>query len=123
MTLNELLTRIQHQKPTAFSLDQKIIWVNELEAQVQEFLGIDREEWVSYTNSAEDKAKTLIVPPPHDVIYVDWLSAKIDYANGDIDDYSNNQMQFFANYHEFKSYAMRKGLRTESLPTKYSNVW
>lgn len=123
MTVAELLQRIGNRKKSSFSEQQKITWLNEIEAQVQEYLGIDPSEWVVYTTSAADKSKVLIAPAPHDVLYEDWLASKIDFANEDIEQYSNNQMQFFADYHEFKSYAMRKGLRNEDLPEKYSNVF
>ena len=123
MTVAELLTRIGNEKRSQFTDAQLILWLNEVESQICDYLGMPREDWVVYTNDAESKAKTLLALPPHDDLYLDWIKAKIDFTNEDFDSYSNQQMQFFANFHEYKSYALRKGLRIEELPAQYSNVW
>lgn len=124
MTVNELLKRVDEQKPNAFSVAQKVSWLNDIETQIQEFLGYDGSRWVVYTDSDEDRAKELIVDRPYSNVYVAWLKAKIDFDNEEYESYQNNQAQFASEFASFKSYALRNGLvSTTIVPDHFKNVW
>lgn len=124
MTVNELLKRVDEQKPNAFSVAQKVSWLNDIETQIQEFLGYDGSRWVVYTDSDEDLAKELIVDRPYSNVYIAWLKAKIDFDNEEYESYQNNQAQFSSEFASFKSYALRNGLvSTTIVPDHFKNVW
>lgn len=124
MTVNELLKRVDEQKPNAFSVAQKVSWLNDIETQIQEFLGYDGSRWVVYTDSDEDLAKELIVDRPYSNVYIAWIKAKIDFDNEEYESYQNNQAQFSSEFASFKSYALRNGLvSTTIVPDHFKNVW
>lgn len=124
MTVNELLKRVDEQKPNAFSVAQKVSWLNDIETQIQEFLGYDGSRWVVYTDSDEDLAKELIVDRPYSNVYIAWIKAKIDFDNEEYESYQNNQAQFSSEFASFKSYALRNGLvSTTIVPNHFKNVW
>lgn len=124
MTVNELLKRVDEQKPNAFSVAQKVSWLNDIETQIQEFLGYDGSRWVVYTDSDEDLAKKLIVDRPYSNVYIAWIKAKIDFDNEEYESYQNNQAQFSSEFASFKSYALRNGLvSTTIVPNHFKNVW
>jgi len=48
----------------------------------------------------------LLVNPPHDKLYRSYLTAMIDYANGEYDKYANTMQMFNMEYNEFKRWFM-----------------
>lgn len=91
-------------RPNALSDDIKLRWINELEGKVQtDVFLLASAEVISYTtDDIEDNAdKELLVAPPHDKIYYEYLEARIDYANGDYDDYNNTMTVFESFWREF----------------------
>lgn len=48
-----------------------------------------------------DLMKKLIVPAPYDDIYIKWLEAKIDFANGEYQKYNNAALAFNEEYQRF----------------------
>ena len=115
MTVAELINKVNVEKPNAFSEDHLLLFINECEALVQEFLGVDSEERIKYELKS-DKDKIMIAPPPFDGMYEAFLKAKIDYTNEEHQSYANNQEQFESIWSEYKAYAVREGLvKTKSL--------
>ena len=47
------------------------------------------------------KARTLLVDPPHDQIYVTWLQAQIDMENGEYSKYQNTMQMFNEGFNSF----------------------
>ena len=43
----------------------------------------------------------MLVRPPHDKLYRSYLTAKIDFANGEYDKYANTAMMFNSDFGEF----------------------
>lgn len=100
-TLQGVLDIIDSIKPNAFSDEAKTAWINEIEGLVQtEVFLLAIEDVVQYT-WPEDAAATLLAKPPHDKIYWVYLSAMVDFANGEYDKYQNTMQmfnQFFGEY-------------------------
>lgn len=46
----------------------------------------------------------LLVPAPYDEVYIRWLEAQIDYANGEYGRYNNSMTMFNASYSAFRNY-------------------
>lgn len=122
MKLSEAIEQVKKEKPHSFSMDHCTIFINELEASVQEFLGVNNEEWKKY-NWEEDGNKELIALTPYDAMYISYLKAKIDYAMEEYESYATNQAQFEADWKEWKAWAIRNGEVQKKLPRKIKNWW
>ena len=100
-TLQGVLELIDDIKPNAFSEEAKTAWVNEVEGLVQtEVFLLAVEDVVQYQWPA-DSGATLLAKPPHDKIYWVYLSAMVDFGNGEYDKYQNTMQmfnQFFGEY-------------------------
>ena len=100
-TLQSVLELIDSIKPNAFSDEAKTAWVNEVEGLVQtEVFLLAVEDVVQYQWPA-DSGATLLAKPPHDKIYWVYLSAMVDFGNGEYDKYQNTMQmfnQFFGEY-------------------------
>lgn len=59
-------------------------------------------------------APCLLAPFPYDAMYVTWLSAKIDYANGDIAKYNNAKVMFDEQYGSFMNWVNRRLLHKKT---------
>lgn len=103
MTLNEAITLITDLKPSRFTDDLLVRWISELDGQLYDTIMSGRVDApvsapVPYT--FEDDAETvLLVAAPYDMIYIEWLRTKIDYANQDLDRY-NNSVIMYNSYHD-----------------------
>lgn len=112
MKLIEVIEEVKKVKPNGFDDDTLTGFVNQLEQYAYDTLNVpisDRKvlKW------SEDGDRELIIPTPHDVAYLSWLKAQIDYNNEEHSSYANNQAQFNADYTEFEAFAVRKGLNKE----------
>ena len=121
MKLSEAIERVKREKPHSFSADHCTIFITEVEAMVQNFLGIAANEMIKY-DWKEDGDKELIAPTPYDVLYISWLKAKIDYSNEEYESYANNQDQFNADMAEFEAWAIREG-EVENTNPRIRNWW
>lgn len=101
MTVSEVLNMVDDIKPNAFSDDAKVAWLNEVEGMVQtEVFLWAPEEIITYT-CEENKDTPLLVEPPHDKLYWPYLSAMIDFANGEYNKYQNTMQLFNSSFKEF----------------------
>ena len=121
-------------KPNAFALEQKLIWLNELEGKIQTLIhGIDpgpaappaseedeegMEEPVSPASAdevrafvqyalPEDEETQLLAPAPYDGLYWKHLCAMIDYVNGEYDKYAASQAVANAAYKDYAKWYIR----------------
>ena len=105
MTIIEAIGRTDDLKPNNFTELDKIRWLSELEWIVKKKV-IDTHEGgenivfngYDETTNTED---VLLVPAPHDDIYLKWLESKIDYHNGEYAKYNNSSVAFNTAYTEF----------------------
>lgn len=109
MTYREVIERADGEKPNAFDEKQKMAWVATLEGR----LAADVFLWDvteiramkhDYPDGMDDE---LMVPWPHDDIYVYWLEAMIDRANGEDDRYQNSMQLYNAAYSNFVLWFVR----------------
>lgn len=100
-TLKSVIDYVDEIKPNAFSNEAKTKWLNECEGLVQtEVLLFASEEIITYHYDA-DKDKELLAQPPHDKIYWAYLTAMIDFANGEYNKYQNTMQMFNSFFGEF----------------------
>ena len=122
MKLAVCIEDVKQEKPNAFSEEKLTAFVNELEAMVQEYLGVEPNDMIAY-DWTEDDEKGLLVPAPFDCMYKSWLKAKIDYSNEEYYSYANNQAQFESEYEEWQAYALSSGMVRSDIPQCIQNWW
>lgn len=86
--------------PDQYSPDLKLVWVNQLEKEIYDFLKQyegNTEEPSPHTDLSED---TLIDEPD---VYALYVSARADFANAEYARYNNKVAQFNAFFEEWKS--------------------
>lgn len=109
MKLKECIDRVDMVKPNAFSFDDKTAWLNEVEGMVQteiRHIQPDAEAFIVYSY-ADHMFEKLLVEPPHDKIYPMYLTAMIDFANGEYSSYQNGMAMFNAMWDEYAKWYMR----------------
>ena len=119
MTVLQAILFADSLKPNAFTAEQKLVWLNELEGRIQSLIHNRKpEELVKYT-LPDDEETAMIVTAPYDTVYWKWLCAMIDYANGEYDKYINAQMAANHAYQDYAKWVIRTGYelpRKEELP-------
>ena len=96
-------------KPNAFDDVTKVYWLNSLEGRIclDVFLmTIDQAEEFIYEHPGDLDTAMLARHPHHD-IYVEWLKACIDEANGEYGKYSNTMAIFNAKYRNYVAWFAR----------------
>ena len=88
-TIGEVLSYFDNQVPNQYSDEEKIRWLNEIEAQIA-FNGY---------SSDTDINTQMIVPLEYSELYRFWLEKSVHYANGEIDR-MNNAMTMFQSYYD-----------------------
>lgn len=107
MTIRELLTKINDEKPHSFS-DAKIIsFVNEIEPAVAEQLKVTTIP--VYTDDHDKLDTALLAANPYDRLYVSYVKAQIDYANEEYGSYQLNTQQYNQDRDDFEDWVVRTG--------------
>lgn len=104
MTLGEALETIDSLKHNIYSRSQKIAWLSRLDAMVQqEIFDTCRGEQPPFSgyDADTDPATALLVQPPYDEMYLRYLEAQMDYANGEYHRYNNAIAMFRGVYDSF----------------------
>lgn len=105
MKLIEAIARLDELKPNGFSIAQKINWLSALDGTVKTEImdrheGGSNEDFVPYTE--EDKERELLVGAPYEEIYLRYMEAQIDYANGEYERFNNSNAMYAAAYSAFE---------------------
>ena len=111
MTIMDALYRIDELKPNSYSQTEKIQWLSSLDGVIKSE-SIDTHEGgesVVFKGYGEDAELTtvLLVPAPYDDIYLRWLEAQIDYANGEYGKYNNSLTAYNDAYILYQRYYNR----------------
>lgn len=96
MTNREIIDAVDDVKPNAFSEKTKVRWLDSLEGRVMtEVMLMDPCEVrpFAYPECMEHEP---LLEPPYDDLYVMWLTAQIDLANGEYEKYQNSMTVFNA---------------------------
>lgn len=93
MTLIEAINRINVLKPNTYSQEEKVSWLSTIDGIIKKEIidtheGADEVVFNGY-NELTSLSTVLLVPEPYDDIYLRWLEAQIDYANGEYARYNN----------------------------------
>lgn len=100
-TVSSVITRVDDIKPNAFSNETKTQWLNEVEGMVQTEVFLWASEQIITYDYATNADTELLVQPPHDKLYWAYLTAMIDFANGEYSKYQNTMQMFNNSFGEF----------------------
>ena len=95
MTIKECIDIVDNNKPNQYTIKDKVRWISLIEKTIiDEVLktheGYDG-RYDDFTGYSEDKLSvTLVVPFPHDQLYVEYLKMMIDKENGETARYNNS---------------------------------
>lgn len=111
MKIIEAINQIDSLKRNAYSVEQKIYWLSQLESMVKRLV-IDTHEGgenVAFNGFTKDTDvdTVLLMSSPFDMAYIYWLEAQIHYANEDIDMYNSAILMFNTAFNEFKNHYKR----------------
>lgn len=111
MTLFEAISQINNLKPNTYSQTDKVKWLSNLDGIIKAEIidtheGGEQVEFNGYDENTDINTE-LLVPAPYDSIYTFWLSAQIDYANGEYDRYNNGVQVYNDAYSAFEKYYTR----------------
>ena len=106
MNIRQAIDKADGLKPNQFTEDEKLRWLNDLDAQIHEEIIETHDGWdgskFAPHESMEDE---LIAPFPYEELYVSYLKMKYDEENGDVARYNNSMSTFDAHYQNYaKSY-------------------
>jgi hypothetical protein len=111
MTLIEAINTTNNLKPNTYTHTDKVKWLSTLDGIIKTEIINTHEgaEQVTFKGYDEDADLTteLLVPAPYDSIYLRWLEAQIDYANGEYTRYNNDLQAFNDAYSAFERYYNR----------------
>ena len=99
--LGEVIAMVDEIKPNAFSDEAKTAWLNECEGMVQTEVFLFAPAEIIRYRWPEDRDKPLLVEPPHDKLYWAYLTAMIDFANGEYNKYQNTMQTYNEHYANF----------------------
>ena len=111
MTIIEAISKIDSLKYNTYSQEDKVDWLSRLDWMVKRQI-IDTHEGaeaVSFTGYDEntDLHTVLLIPAPFDEVYLRWLEAQIDYANGETDKFNASIIMYNTAYEAFEDYYNR----------------
>ena len=114
MKMIEAITRLDALKFNTYTQTDKVEWLSRLDNMVKKHI-IDTHEggenviFTGYDDST-DLQTELLVPAPHDEIYLRWMEAQIDYHNGEYDKYNNAIIMFNTVYEAYQAFYTRSHL-------------
>lgn len=108
MKILDLISAVDELKPNTYSVKTKYDWINRLERMIKNDIIDTHCGYSDYQGDYDpdlDTDVTLLAPPPYDEMYIRWLEAQIDLANGEVDRYNisitlyNTCWQSYADYY------------------------
>jgi hypothetical protein len=108
LTILEAIGRVNNSKPNSYSQTDKILWLSTAEWNIKKEI-IDTHEGANLFkfdgfNENTPTDTELIAPAPYDEVYIRFLEAQIDYANGEIGKYNNAMSLYNEAMHSFRNY-------------------
>lgn len=88
MTIREIIEHVDRVKPNAFSDEDKLIWLNELEYAIQADVYGVTEDFDAHAIGDAGTDEPL-APEAFHKLYYTYLEARIDAANGEWAEYDN----------------------------------
>lgn len=110
MTVMGAINHLDSVKPNSYGQTEKIKWLSTLDGIIKAEIidtheGAEDVSFGGYTNTS--LMTEMLVPHPYDDIYIKWLEAQIDYANGEYGKYNNSITMYNAAFDAYAKYYNR----------------
>lgn len=114
MKIIEAISRLDSLKRNTYTHSDKVGWLSTLDGMVKEqiidkHLGADKVSFNGYSDDT-DVNTVLLIPAPYDEVYLRWLEAQIDYANGEYGKYNNSMDMFNTSFDAYAKHYARNNL-------------
>lgn len=102
-TIKQIIDRVDELRPNQYSEVMKLAWLAELEGKIAAdvmLMGIEEIRSIEYSHPESLNTEPLVTYP-HQEVYMYWLMAQIDFANGEYNKYQNTMEmynQYFGNF-------------------------
>ena len=118
MTIMGAIYHLDAVKPNGYTQTEKIKWLSTLDGVIKCEI-IDTHEKCNHCNLCSESltfngydestalTQELLVPHPYDEVYIRWLEAQIDYANGEYGKYNNSITMYNTAFAAFERYYNR----------------
>ena len=114
MKIIEAISRIDGLKHNTYTQSEKVAWLSRLDSMVKRLIIDTHEGWedVTFTgyDDRTDLQTELLVPAPFDEVYLRWLEAQMDYANGEYGKYNNSILMYQTAYDGYANYYNRNNM-------------
>lgn len=114
MKIIQAINRLDALIFNTYDQPDKVEWLSKLDSMVKRHI-IDTHEggedivFSGYDDST-DLNTQLLVPAPHDEMYLRWMEAQIHYHNGEYDKYNNAIIMFNTDFEAYQAYYTRNHL-------------
>ena len=109
MKIREAIENIKTTRTSQYSDQQLMAWLSELDGHVWEEVMADTGAPAPFLPYRKTQLEMdMLIPFPHDQIYVTYLGAKIDYHNAEFERYNNEMMLYNAQLQAFYDAYRRK---------------
>ena len=106
MKIREVLTQVDDLYANAFSEEDKLQWLQQIEEKIYKELVLTHHEPVEMTEFDDDDNE-LIAPAPYDSLYINYIIANINKYNNETVRYNNAMIIFNQEYQEFANWYNR----------------
>ncbi len=113
MKIGQLLSTIDKIKPNTIESEDKFEWINEIEGLIYNNIfakAADTSFNFTPYDFEKDQDTDILVPAPYEAMYIHYLSAKIDFWEGDINSYNNNMSLYNELYDNFAAFYRRNNM-------------
>ncbi len=111
MTIIEAINKVDALKPNSYTQSDKIAWLATLDGLIKKHIIDTHEGGESVVFDGYDENTPLdtelLAESPYDAVYLTWLEAKIDYANGEFNKYNNSAVAYNTDYSAYERYYNR----------------
>ncbi|MCL2488252.1 MAG: hypothetical protein FWE80_06165 [Oscillospiraceae bacterium] len=105
MTIHQAIEQCDMLQGNPYGNREKLLWLSTLEAKIWEEIisryEKKRKKPVFDGWGDRDMGKTLLAEPPFDELYVLYLTAQVDFHNGEMNRYNNAAARFNQAFAEF----------------------
>ena len=114
MTILDAIHGVDSLKHNTYTQNDKVKWLSRVDGMVKKHIldahnGTDMAAFTGY-DEGTDLNTQLLVPAPYDELYLRWLEAQIDYANGEYGKYNNSITMFNTAFEAFAAYYIRNNM-------------
>ncbi|MBE5928500.1 MAG: hypothetical protein E7267_03890 [Lachnospiraceae bacterium] len=110
MTIQEVISNVDTVKPNMIDDGVKIIWLNEVENAVYRIMKLRKGSENTkkpHLTIESDADYELLLPDEFSGIYTHYISAMIDYNNGETARYNNSMIMYNNTMNDFENYWYR----------------